>query len=48
MMACLTDEDKDDKGDVAEMEQELDAHMKVFEELADHRPFNGLTGNHPF
>ena len=39
MMASLADEDEDDKEDVAEMEQELDAHMKAFEELADRRPF---------
>ena len=37
MMASLADEDEDE--DAAETEQELDAHMKAFEELADRRPF---------
>ena len=35
MMASLADDDED----AAETEQELDAHMKAFEELADRRPF---------
>ena len=37
MMGSLADEDKDE--DAAETERELDVHMKVFEELADCRPF---------
>lgn len=37
MMASLADDDGEE--DVAETEQELDAHMKAFEELADRRPF---------
>ena len=39
MMASLEDEDEEDKEDAAETEQELDRHMKAFEELADRRPF---------
>jgi pre-mRNA-splicing factor SYF1 len=39
MMASLEDEDEEDKEDAAETEQELDKHMKAFEELADRRPF---------
>lgn len=40
MMASLADEDEDEnEEDVAETEQQLDAHMKAFEELADRRPF---------
>lgn len=39
LMASLADEDDEDKEDIAETEQELDAHMKAFEELADRRPF---------
>ena len=43
-MASLADEDEDEDDDAAETERELDAQMKVFEELADHRPFlhNGV------
>ena len=37
MMASLADEDEDE--DAAETEQQLDEHMKAFEELADRRPF---------
>ena len=39
-MASLADEDKDED-DVAEMEWQLDAHMKAFEELATTTIFSG-------